>query len=190
VNIRDGAFPPKIASSIKCSLEEAEVIFNAYHNDMYPGITSYRENYVLPTARENNELHLGLGFKILTDDADKDIRTLANSSVQFWSILTLLTVNKMHQLVDANNLQEDILITSTIYDSIFFEVTADASIIKWLNDTIIPVMTQNFMPGKILLNDCDLCVGTSWADYEDNKLPVNASLEYVQEVLNKLSSLE
>jgi DNA polymerase-1 len=183
-----GAFPPKIASSIKCSLEEAETIFNAYHNDMYPGITNYRENYILPTSRDNGELHLGLGFKIITDDANKDIRTLANSSIQFWSILALLTINKMHQLIDANNLQDDILITSTIYDSIFFEVTADANIIKWLNDTIVPIMTQDFMPGQVVLNDCDLCVGNSWADYDDNKLNQNAPVGDIQKILEKLQS--
>jgi DNA polymerase-1 len=181
-----GAHPPKIASSIKCTLKEAEVIFNAYHNEMYPGITLYRENYVLPTARQNNELHLGLGFKILTDDAGKDIRTLANSSVQYWSILTLLTINKLHQLIDCNKLQNDILITSSIYDSIFFEVTADAEVIKWLNDTIIPIMVQDFMPNQIVHNEADLCIGNSWADYDNNPLPHNASLDYIQKVLDSL----
>ena len=74
-----GAFPPKIASSINCSLEEGEQIFNAYHKELYPKITEYRENYVLPTCRQHKKLHLGLGFYINTKDPDSDIRTLANA---------------------------------------------------------------------------------------------------------------
>ena len=74
-----GAFPPKIASSINCSLEEGEQIFNAYHKELYPKITEYRENYVLPTAKQHKKLHLGLGFYINTKDPDSDIRTLANA---------------------------------------------------------------------------------------------------------------
>lgn len=74
-----GAFPPKIASSINCSIEEGEQIFNAYHKELYPKITEYRENYVLPTAKQHKKLHLGLGFYINTKDPDSDIRTLANA---------------------------------------------------------------------------------------------------------------
>ena len=59
-------------------MEEAETIFNNYHNVLYPGITKYREEYVLPTAKRDGELHLALGFKILTDNAERDIRTIAN----------------------------------------------------------------------------------------------------------------
>ena len=113
-----GAFPPKIAATLKISIEEAQQIFDNYHNVLYPGITNYRESYVLPTAKENGEIHLGLGFTLKTDDADRDIRTLANATCQFWSILTALTINKMHQLIDEEGLEHDVKVISTIYDSI------------------------------------------------------------------------
>ena len=181
-----GAYPPKIASQIKCSLSEAEAIFNAYHNDMYPGITDYRENYVLPTAKQNGRIHLGLGCYLHTDDATRDIRSLNNATAQFWSILTALAINRLHKLIDDAGLQNDIQVTSTIYDSIFFEVTKDASIIKWLNDHIIPIMTQDFIVSQTVPNMATLEVGTSWANYGANPLPIQASLEEVQSVLDNL----
>lgn len=79
VGLAYGAFPKKVASSIKCTLEEAEGIFYSYHMELFPGITKFREDYVLPTALAKGEIHLGLGFYIKSDDPDRDIRTLNNA---------------------------------------------------------------------------------------------------------------
>lgn len=179
-----GAFPPKIAATLKISIKEAEDIFNNYHNVLYPGITNYRENYVLPTSRNNGQIHLGLGFTLKTDDADKDIRTLANATCQFWSILTALTINKMHQLIDINNYEQDVKVISTIYDSIYFEVTNDPKIIKWVNDNLIKCMLVDFMEDQIIKNEAKSTIGYDWA----NMVPLenNASIEKVVESLNKL----
>ena len=182
-----GAYPPKVAATIKCPLSQAEQIFNAYHNEMYPQITEYRENYVLPTAKQYGNLHLGLGCYIASSNPDKDIRTLANASIQYWSVLSLLAINKLHQLIDGNGLQDRIKVTATIYDSVFFEVDKDPEVIKWLNDHLIPIMSQDFMPNQVVKNSCDLCIGTSWADYDNNQLPHDASLEYITSILDNLT---
>ena len=158
-----GAFPPKIASTIKCTLPEAEEIFNAYHNDMYPSITDYRENYVLPTALKQGQLHLGLGCYIKSDNPSRDLRTLHNASAQFWSILTVLAINKLHHLIDLNGLQNDIQVTATIYDSIYFCVREDPTIIKWLNDVLVPIMQQDFLPNQTVKNIAALDIGYDWA---------------------------
>lgn len=183
-----GAYPPKVAASIKCPISQAEQLFNVYHNEMYPQITEYRENYVLPTSLANGNLHLGLGCYISSSNPNKDIRTLANATVQFWSILTLLAVNKIHQLIDKTGLQNNIIVTSTIYDAIYFEIDNDPVIVKWLNDNIIPIMTTNFIPNQIVLNDCDLCIGTSWANYDNYHLPHNASLEEITTIINSVGT--
>ena len=38
---------------------------------------------------------------------------------------------------------DDIKVCCTIYDSIYLCVKCDATIIKWLNDTIIPIITKD-----------------------------------------------
>ena len=79
-----GAFPPKVARSAKLSLEEATKIFNAYHNELYPMITKYREEYVLTTTQNQGYIHLGLGFRLYSDEAQKDIRSLNNAITCFF----------------------------------------------------------------------------------------------------------
>jgi len=180
-----GAFPPKIAATLKIPIEEAEEIFNNYHNVLYPGITDYRENYVLPTAKEYGEIHLGLGFTLKTDDADRDIRTLANATCQFWSILTALTINKMHQLIDSQNLEHDVKVISTIYDSIYLEVTEDPAIIKWVNDNLISSMLVDFMENQTIHNEAESEIGYNWAEMV--AIPNNASVKQVKESLAKLN---
>lgn len=176
-----GAFPPKVAATIKVPLDVAEGIFNAYHYELFPGISDYRENYVLPTAIEQGQLHLGLGFNLLTDDPDKDIRTLSNATIQFWSILSALTINKMHQLIDKAGYENDIYITSTIYDSIYAEVRKDPEIIKWYNDNIVGIMETDFMVKQTVHNEARLEIGTDWANLTE--LNKNASVKEIQEVI-------
>lgn len=179
-----GCYPPKVAATLKIPLEEAQEIFNNYHNVLYPGITDYRENYVLPTAKEYGEIHLGLGFTLKTDDPDRDIRTLANATCQFWSILTALTINKMHQLIDEKGYQEDVKVISTIYDSIYLEVTKDPEIVKWTNDNLIRTMLVDFMEGQTIHNEAQSDVGYNWADMVP--IPNNASLAEVRKILANL----
>jgi len=182
-----GAFPPKIAKTLKISIDEAQSIFDNYHNVLYPGITDYRENYVLPEANTKGEIHLGLGFTLKTDDADRDIRTLANATCQFWSILTALTINKMHQLIDENQLEHDVKVISTIYDSIYLEVKEDPTIIKWVNDNLIKSMLVDFMENQTISNEAESDIGYNWADMVT--IPNNASIKQIQEALAKLKHL-
>jgi hypothetical protein len=159
-------------------------IFDNYHNVLYGGVKKYTNEYVLKTSQENKRLHLGMGFYIRTDNAERDIRTLHNNTCQFWSILTALAINKMHELIDANNLQDDILVTSTIYDSIYFIVRKDPYIVKWLNDTLIPVMNTDFMVNQRIKNDCALDIGPDWNTLTE--LSHDASIEYIQGVLDEM----
>lgn len=179
-----GAYPPKIASSIKCTLEEAEQIFNRYHNELYPGVTQFREEFVAPTALATKKIHMGLGCYLHTDDPKRDIRTLTNGCSQFWSILTLLTINKMHHLIDEAMLSSDILCVSSIYDSIYYQVTAEPSVVKWLNDTLIEVMITPWVENQTVPNEAAAEIGLSWADL--HPLPHNASLSEIESIMEPL----
>jgi len=161
-------------------------VYDNYHKNLYPSILDQVDNYILPTLRREGKLHLGLGFPLYVDNPDEAIRSANNALNQFWSILSILTINKLHLEIDKAGLQDDILVTSSIYDSIYFCVRKDSNIIKWLNDTIIPIMSQDFMENQRIHNTCDLCIGTSWADVEDNELPHNCSKEYIEELLSRI----
>ena len=178
-----GAHPPKIASSIKCSLEEAKKIFNAYHNDMYPKITEFREQYVAKTVAKQGYIHMGLGCRLYSNNPKKDIRTINNSLFQFWSILTLISINELHYRIDKESLECDIKPNNSIYDSIYGIVKKDVNTIKWLNDNIVEIMEKDFLHNQIVKNKASLFIGTDWSNgREINK---EASIEEIQTILKK-----
>jgi len=146
-------------------------------------VKKYTENYVLKTVEAEGSIHLGLGLHLKSDNPKKDIRTLHNATIQFWSILTLLAINKMHQAIDEAGMEEDVFCIATIYDSIYYICRDDAETIKWVNDTLIPIMTKDFLIGQTVPNTAELDIGYDWASL--TTLPNNITLNQIQEVLDE-----
>ena len=178
-----GAYPPKIAATIKCPIKEAEDIFDSYHNKMYPDITKLREK-ILYKAKQDGYVHLGLGCRLYASDVEKSSRTLFNAVSQFWSILTLLSINKLHQAIDNAGLAEDIKVTTSIYDSIYLIVKKDVKTIQWLNETLVPIMEKDFLENQIVHNSANLEIGDSWANLFE--LKHNASEEEINKILKEI----
>ena len=160
-------------------------IFDNYHNKMYPSISKMRDE-AMEKAKLNNYLHLGLGCKLRCDDVDKQGRTLFNALSQFWSVLTLIALARVNNEIKKAGYEDDIKVSASIYDSIYFIIRKDVTIVKWLNDTIIPIMTTDFLENQIVSNDADLCIGTRWSNVDDIELKHNTSLEEIQGVLDEL----
>lgn len=158
-----GGFPEKLSRQSKIPLEKAKEIFNNYHNKLYTGISAMRDK-VLSIAKEQGYIHLGLGCIMRTSNPEKEIRTLFNACSQFWAILSLLTINELHKRIDEEGLQNDVQIVSTIYDSIYLHITCKPEIIKWVNDTIIPLMTTAYLTDLIVPNEAEGEIGYTWAD--------------------------
>jgi DNA polymerase I-like protein with 3'-5' exonuclease and polymerase domains len=178
-----GAYPQKVANTIGCDLEKAEGIFNAYHNEMFPGITSFREA-VTEDAQTKGYTHLGLGCRLYTSDVGKEVRTIFNANSQFWSILTLLTINKMHTLIDKAGYTDDIKCISTIYDSIYFLVKEDAEIISWLNHNLITTMCMDYLVDQEIPNTAEAEIGRNWAELVE--IPNRASVEDVEKIIKEI----
>ena len=142
---------------------------------------------VLQTTVEQGKLHLGLGCFMNSSSPEAEIRTIFNACSQFWSILTLLTVNKMHHLIKEKGYQNDIKIVSSIYDSIYLHVKDDATIIKWVNDTIIPILTVDFIKDIIVHNDATGEIGYNW--YDTITIPNNASIDYIEKSIKEAEEL-
>lgn len=181
-----GGFPKKLASQAKMPIEQAEQIFNRYHNELYPEVSAMRDK-VLDSAVQNGRIHLGLGCFMNTSNPDKEIRTLFNACSQFWSLLTLFTVNKMNHLIQEKNLQDDVQIVSTIYDSIYIHVKKDIPLIKWVNDTIIPILTTDFITDTIVHNEATGEVGFNW--YDTVPIANGASPEEIDQAIEKAKEI-
>lgn len=127
---------------------------------------------------------MGLGAKILTDNPNKDERTLVNSCSQFWSLLTLIAINKLHQAIDDAGLSTNIIVTNSIYDAIYGEIDNDPELVYWLNQTLPAIMTHPFIEGEIVHNEADLEVGLDWASF--HTIPNNATLDQITTIMESL----
>lgn len=177
--------PAKVAHQMKAPLHEGESIYNIYHNELYSDVTKFREEHVLKVAKQEGKVYLGLGLYLKTDRPEQDIRTLFNAKMQFWSLLTLLTITKMNRLIKANNLQKDIQVIATIYDSIYFNVRNNTQTIKWLNDNLIPIMVKDFLTEQPVKNKANVDIGKSFA--QQIELPNNASEKHIQMQLDVIN---
>jgi len=159
-------------------------IFDNYHDVLYPGITRYREKYVLPATKRQGFIHLGLGCIMYSGDPAADIRTLNNATVQFWSILTLIAINEFNYRLTEEDLHEEVKVSSTIYDSVYAKVLQDPEIIKWVNDNLIELLCVQYLEEEAIHNEANGDIGLNWADL--HKISNNASIEEISEVLTYL----
>ena len=159
-------------------------IFDNYHNVLYPGITEYREKYVLPTTKRKGFIHLGLGCRMYCSDSHSSIRTLNNATVQFWSILTMIAINEFNHQIREAHMEDVVQVISTIYDSIYTQVVRDPEIIKWVNDTLIPIMCVQYLEDEVIHNEATGDIGLNWADLHQVKN--NASATEIVEILKEL----
>ena len=156
-------------------------IFDNYHNVLYPGITDYRENYVLPFAKKHGYIHLGLGCRLYTSDAENHIRTINNATVQFWSILTLIAVNELNYRIEQAGYQDSMDVISTIYDSVYVDVDNDPKIIKWLNDNLVECMCVQWLKEEVVRNEAEGEIGLNFANL--HRVVNNASVKDITKVL-------
>jgi hypothetical protein len=159
-------------------------IFDNYHNVLYPGITEYRENYVLPTTISNGYIHLGLGCRMYSSNPEQAIRTLNNATVQFWSILTMIAINEFNHRVRGVGLEDDVEVCSTIYDSIYSHVTKDPEILAWVNEVLVEILTVQWLEEEVVRNVAAGDIGYNWADMI--KVPNGASPIEISAILEQL----
>lgn len=194
VKLRSDSKPPtfKLAYGGFPDAEKGGVItqeiFDNYHNILYPGITDYRENYVLKTTQAQGYLHLGLGCRIYSDDAAGDIRTLNNATCQFWSILTLIAINELNHRITEEGLEDKIQVCSTIYDSIYLYVEDDAETIKWLNDNAVETLCVDYLHDQVVKNEAAGEIGNNWCDL--HQVVNGASVEDIEEILKTIDEEE
>ena len=179
-----GAFPKKIAKQIDCSTPVATEIFKKYHNILYPGVTAYREKYVLPTCKKEKRIHLNWGMSLATEEAKKDIRTLNNATFQSYSVLTQIAGVRFREEIIKKGYQNRVKGINIIHDALYYEVDLDASLIKWVNDTLIEIMIEPFLINQTVQLKAEMDIGFNQA--EVITINNNATTQEINEVLKQL----
>jgi len=139
-------------------------------------------------ASKERQTYLGMGFHIRTDDPAKHNRTICNATAQFWDIISALTMAEMRQRIKLAGYERDILLTSTIYDSLYYECRKDATILQWLNNNLVEVMTKQMFTYQPVPNASALDIGPNWSELTE--LENNCSLEEVQRAIDKMETID
>ena len=156
-------------------------MFDNYHNILYPGITKFRDE-VITKAEDQGYTHLGLGCRMYSSDINKDSLTIFNANSQFWSVITLLCINKFHSCID--NEDKDVRVIATIYDSIYMIAKEDVDTIHWVNETIVPIITTPIFKDEIIHNSAVIEIGRNWANL--TKIPNGCSIVEIEKTLKEL----
>ena len=136
-------------------------IFDAYHNDLYHGVKAYIDNYVVKQATKAGEVYGLLGLRIKSNSPKGDVRTLHNFTIQSFSILTLLVIAILTKRVTAKGYDNKIIITNTIYDSMYIDVIDDLEVRNWLDTNIKELMLKDYLIGAIVPNDTSVEIGSN-----------------------------
>ena len=188
-----GGGAKKLAATLKCPQPEADAIYHAYHNELYPDMKVYNDK-VGVVAEKNGFVELGLGLRLQCpsvksyDEQTKGsaLRSVANATVQFWDVLTLLGIEKFQNHIEEHGYVGRVIMHSTIYDSVYMEIENDPKTIQWVNETLIPDMVEDYMDNQLVKLEANLDItgeqGT-WADLEE--LPNGDALKEIEEILLK-----
>lgn len=152
MNISDGGFPDSHKGG---SITEA--IFDRYHNELYPGVTKFKEDYVIPKSQDQGFLHLNWGLKVFSDNPKSDLLPLNNANFQGYSDLTLIAAIYFRKAYLAEGNPHNIKGLNIIHDALYYELDDTPEAVKWLNDHLIPIMVQDFLIDQTvhLRAECD-----------------------------------
>ena len=161
-----------------------QAIFDRYHTELYPGVAKFRDDYVVPTSKEQNYLHLNWGLRVYSSNPKADLLSLNNANFQGYSDLTLIAGTKFRDLYLANGNPHNILGLNIIHDALYYELDDTPEAIKWVNDNLIATMIPDFLHDQVvhLRAECDFGYSQSTLQTLRN----NASIEDINDMLSKL----
>jgi len=187
-----GGGASKVAKLLKCSASDGQSIHYAYHHDLYPGMGVYNDRIAV-VAQRQGYVDLGLGLRLQCPNVySKDsgmqsaaLRSVANATVQFWDVLTLIGIEKFQNHIEEHGMVGRVILHSTVYDSVYMEIENSIEVIQWVNETLISDMIEDYMddqPVKLVANLDITVVNGSWADLQE--LPNGEASKHIKEILD------
>ena len=161
-----------------------QAIFDRYHKELYPGVTKFREDYVIPASNEQKFLHLNWGLKLYSSNPKSDLLSMNNANFQGYSCLTLIAAIKFRDLYLSQGNPHNILGLNIIHDALYYELDDTPEAVKWVNDNLIACMVPDFLHNQTVHLRAEADFG-----YDQSSLKTlrnNASIDEVKELLNEL----
>jgi len=182
LNTKDGGFP-----DVDKGGAITQDIFDAFHTELYPGVTAFREEYVRPTAQEQDYVHLNWGLRLYSDNIEGDMRTLFNANFQSYSVLTQIAAVEFDKVIEEQGMREKVDLINIIHDCLYYEIDDDIATIKWVNDNLPKVMAKQFIHGQAIELRAENDVGYNL--YDVVTLPNNIDEAKIKELLDGVSRI-
>jgi len=178
-----------IMKVLKCSKQKAEEIYEAYMN-FYPELAEFAQE-TLRMAKQNGYVTGFFGLKLRapnikaedTEATSSMGRTLNNMRIQSGALLTMQAIANLQKEVEEENLQSDIKIHATIYDSIYLQCRKTEKALAFVNRNLIKNMCLPY-EGQIVANEASLEIGQNWANLKE--VPKDGEANY-KEILKEIA---
>ena len=162
-----------------------QAIFDRYHNELYPGVTQFKTEYVIPTVNSNKSLHLNWGLRLATDNPRGDLLPLNNANFQGYSDLTCIAAVKFRNLYLSQGNPHNIMGLNIIHDALYYELDDTPEAVEWVNTNLIACMTPDFLYNQTVHLRAEADFGYNQKDMVT--MPNNADLATI---IDKLSTLK
>ena len=184
-----GATFRSVAKSLGCSNERAEEIVASYHK-LHGGVTEYYKKMTdAAVATGYYEIETGLKLRAPgLQSTDEHVvgateRSAENALIQGFGMLTVIAMNKLQDAIEAEGMEDDVVVTMNIHDAIYGYCTDSPEVIKWLNEKLVDVMVEDFYDGQDIKLKAEMDIGYNWK--QQKTLKNNCSLEDIIEVLQE-----
>lgn len=162
-----------------------QAIFDRYHTKLYPGVAKFRDDYVIPTSKEQNYLHLNWGLRVYSSNPKADLLSLNNANFQGYSDLTLIAGTKFRDRYLANGNPYNIIGLNIIHDALYYELDDTPEAIQWVNNNLIACMIPDFLKDQTVHLRAEADFGYDQAHMVT--VPNNADL---QTIVDRLATLK
>jgi hypothetical protein len=162
-----------------------QAIFDRYHEELYPGVNAFKNEYVIPTVNTNKSLHLNWGLRLATDNPRGDLLPLNNANFQGYSNLTCIAAVKFRNLYLSQGNPHNILGLNIIHDALYYELDDTPEAVQWVNTNLIACMTPDFLIDQTVHLRAEADFGYNQKDMIT--MPNNADM---QTIINKLQELK
>ena len=161
-----------------------QAIFDRYHNELYPGVTKFREEYVIPYSKDQGFLHLNWGLRLHSSNPKADLLSMNNANFQGYSNLTLIGATKFRRKYLEDGNKHNILGLNIIHDALYYELDDTPEAIKYVNDTLIKELIPDFLQNQTVHLRAEVDFGYNQADMVT--IPNNAEMDVILEKLQTL----
>jgi hypothetical protein len=105
--------------------------------------------------------------------------------MQGYSNLTQIAGVEFDKVLQTSPYVDDIKLTNIVHDCLYYEVTDNINVIKYINDTLPPIMCRPFVIDQELTLKAEIDIGPSLGEHVT--LPNNADLATIQTKLATLN---